>query len=90
MQNTRKQRGRTSPRVERLALQLLHALRGNSPTAVRMSKEVFYRGLDAPLDFPATARALNDEYVREIMLTDDAAEGARAFVEKRVPNWTDS
>ena len=72
------------------AMEIANKISANSPTAVRMSKEVFYRGLDAPLDFPATAHALNDEYVREIMLTDDAAEGARAFVEKRVPNWTDS
>ena len=72
------------------AMEIAKKIAANSPVAVRMSKEVFYRGLDAPLDFPPTARALNDKYVNKILLTDDAAEGARAFVEKRKPDWTDT
>ena len=72
------------------AMEIAKNIAANSPAAVRMSKEVFYRGLDAPLDFPPTARALNDEYVKKILLTDDATEGANAFVEKREPNWRDT
>ena len=59
----------------------------NAPKAVVMSKEVLYRGLDAPLDFPPTARAMNRDYVDQIMLTEDAKEGPRAFAEHREPIW---
>ena len=72
------------------AMAIAEKIASNSPVAVRMSKDVFYRGLDAPLDFPPTARALNQKYVNELMLTEDAAEGARAFVEQRKPQWNDS
>ena len=79
-----------SGQVLEKAIQIAKKIAANSPVAVRMSKDVFYRGLDAPLDFPPTARDLNNEYVSKILLTEDAAEGARAFAEKRKPNWTDS
>ena len=72
--------------VER-AVRIAEKVAANAPMAVRMSKEVLYRGLDAPLDFPPTARAINQDYVNRIMQSEDAKEGPRAFAEKRQPIW---
>lgn len=57
-----------------------------SPMSVRATKEAVLRGLDTPLKtsaetvwaYPATARML---------ASDDAAEGPKAFIEKRAPVW---
>jgi crotonobetainyl-CoA hydratase len=59
----------------------------NAPVAVRASKEIVYRGLDAPLDFPGTAWEINKQHTSEVMTSEDAKEGPRAFAEKRAPNW---
>lgn len=72
-----------------VALEIADAIAANAPMAVRFSKEVMYRGLDAPLDFPPEARAINQHYVDRIVESEDAKEGARAFSERRKPKWTD-
>ena len=72
-----------------VALEIAHSIAANAPMAVRFSKEVLYRGLDAPLDFPPDARNLNQEYVDRIVESKDATEGAIAFSEQRKPIWTD-
>lgn len=59
----------------------------NAPLAVRTSKEIVYRSLDAPLDFPGTSWEMQDELVKALMMSEDAKEGPRAFAEKRKPNW---
>lgn len=71
------------------ALKIARKIAANAPISVRMSKAVLYRGLDAPLDFPPTAREINQNYVDQIMQTEDSKEGSRAFVEKRKPVWKD-
>ncbi len=72
--------------VER-AIGIAEKIAANAPLAVSMSKEVLYRGLDASLDFPPAAWAMNQDYVDRIMQTEDAKEGPRAFAEKRQPIW---
>ena len=72
-----------------VALEIANSIAANAPMAVRFSKEVMYRGLDASLDFPPDAREINQDYVDRIVESEDAKEGARAFSERRKPNWTD-
>jgi crotonobetainyl-CoA hydratase len=70
------------------AIQLAEEIISNAPFAVKASKEIIYRGLDAPIDFPPEAWSINAEYTTKVFQSDDAKEGPRAFAEKRKPNWT--
>ncbi|MFQ5381033.1 MAG: enoyl-CoA hydratase/isomerase family protein [Dehalococcoidia bacterium] len=67
--------------VER-ALAIAGNIAERGPLAVRAAKEVILRGLDLPLDH---GLALEDETIFRIIETEDAAEGPRAFAEKRPP-----
>ena len=56
----------------------------NAPLAVRATKELMYSTLDWPA---ALALSLQEPIVDPIRRSMDAAEGARAFAEKRPPVW---
>ncbi|MYK26587.1 MAG: hypothetical protein F4052_06530, partial [Dehalococcoidia bacterium] len=55
------------------------------PIATRLAKEAVWRGLDQPLE-----QALRFETDLTLLLqaTKDRAEGVRAFLEKRPPDFT--
>lgn len=57
-----------------------------SPLAIRATKDALLRGLDSPL---ATAMEELWQYpaMRQMLDSEDAREGPRAFVEKRAPVW---
>lgn len=59
-------------------------LAGKLPVALRHGKRAFYEQAEMPLDqaYAHTARV-----IAENMLEPDTAEGIRAFLEKRPPNW---
>jgi enoyl-CoA hydratase len=57
----------------------------NAPISVLVSKEI----VDASRDWSHDEMfELQDQYRDRIMNSSDAKEGARAFAEKRAPNWT--
>jgi enoyl-CoA hydratase len=56
----------------------------NGPLAVRKTKEAVVRGVGLPLQ---DAERIEDECVVEVMSSEDAREGPRAFVEKRPPQY---
>ena len=56
----------------------------NAPIAVRVTKELAYRGLHLPLD---DGTRLYAALSRSVMATEDAREGPRAFAEKRPPQF---
>jgi enoyl-CoA hydratase/carnithine racemase len=56
----------------------------SAPLAVQRIKEVALRGLDLPL---AEGLKLERDGYESLTKTEDAKEGARAFAEKRSPNW---
>lgn len=69
------------------ALDLAQSIAEHAPLAVRTSKRLLQDGMTAPVGEPSSWRA-NDEAVKVVFASDDAAEGAGAFAEKRPPAWT--
>jgi enoyl-CoA hydratase len=67
------------------ALALADRICANAPLAVRESRRVLLEGMT--LDEHA-ARSLAAESMSWIRTTEDFAEGPRAFIEKRAPQWT--
>ncbi|MGO9451516.1 MAG: enoyl-CoA hydratase-related protein [Candidatus Binataceae bacterium] len=66
------------------AEELAAAIAANGPVAVRKIKEAARRTSGRPLE---EAFKIEDECAREVMRTEDAREGPRAFMEKRKPNY---
>ena len=71
-------------RVDAEALALAERIAARGPLAVRYAKEAVLRGMEMPLE-----QALRFETDLTVILqtTEDRAEGVRAFVEKREPNF---
>jgi enoyl-CoA hydratase/carnithine racemase len=70
-----------------VARELAAAIAANAPLAVRAAKRIADESADWALDDAFDRQAA---YTDEVRSSNDAAEGARAFVEKRVPQWTGS
>jgi enoyl-CoA hydratase len=66
------------------ALRLAGEIAENAPLAVQMSKRIITESADWPM---AQMWARQNPLVDGILATDDAQEGARAFAEKRPPQW---
>jgi len=67
------------------ALELASQIAANGPLAVRLTKQLAYASEDASA---AELWAQIEEVTATVMRSEDAKEGARAFVEKRPPRWT--
>lgn len=63
---------------------LAQRLIANAPLALRNFKEMAYRGLE--MNEPALA-AFTTRIYDQLLLSEDAKEGPRAFAEKRQPHW---
>ncbi len=61
------------------------ALAAKSPAVLRLGRDTFYATQDMDFD---TALAHLQNGLTAVALTDDAAEGVAAFLEKRPPRWT--
>ena len=66
------------------ALDLAHAIAANGPLATRASKRVIVESRGWPVE---ERFARQREIIEPVMTSEDAREGARAFAEKRPPNW---
>lgn len=66
------------------AVALAERLLQNGPLAVRAAKRAIIEGQNGPL---TEGLALEHRLLAEILRTDDAAEGLRAFAEKRLPRF---
>ncbi len=67
------------------ALDLAGTIAGKAPVALRYAKEAVVGGLALPL---ADGLRLENDLATLLRTTEDRVEGARAFVEKRKPNWS--
>jgi enoyl-CoA hydratase len=78
---------RVVPRGEAVAeaFVLAEAIAANGPLAVRLTKQLAYAQED---EVSPELWTKIDEVTQTVMSSDDAKEGARAFVDKRAPNWT--
>ena len=70
------------PRAEAIA----ETIASNGPIAVRLIKELAYRGREMPV---RDGLRLYKEYTRVANSSKDSREGTRAFVEKREPEFHD-
>jgi cyclohexa-1,5-dienecarbonyl-CoA hydratase len=66
---------------------LLTSLRGKSGAVLRLARRALHEGRDRSFD-DALARSQRI-YLVDLLATSDAAEGVRAFLEKRAPRWQD-
>jgi len=70
--------------VVKSAQELARELAGRAPVALRYAKEAVVKGLELPL---ADGLRLEGDLSTLLRTTEDRLEGARAFLEKRKPNW---
>ncbi|MBA4180819.1 MAG: hypothetical protein C0506_09545 [Anaerolinea sp.] len=64
---------------------LASVIASRGPVAVRLAKEAIWRGLELPFEH---ALRFETDLTLLLQTTKDRAEGVRAFVEKREPNFT--
>ena len=57
----------------------------NVHAALGLAKEAISLGRGRSLD--AALREVEDLYLHELMKTEDATEGIKAFIDKRKPEW---
>ncbi len=67
------------------ALELAKLIAANGPLAVRTTKQIVEQAASWPIDERFTRQW---EYVNPVFDSADAQEGAKAFAEKRPPQWT--
>jgi enoyl-CoA hydratase/carnithine racemase len=67
------------------ARQIAAKICANGPLAVRVTKELAWRGLEIPLE---EALRLYTALGALVRASEDAQEGPRAFAEKRPPRFT--
>lgn len=72
-------------RAEAEAFEIAGRIARHSAAALRSAKRAFRAGFAARR--AEALKAAGIEYVDELMKTDDAVEGLRAFTEKRKPTW---
>ena len=64
---------------------LLNKLRGLSPLVIKKTRDAFVAGLMDQAE--AGLEAIEKIYLDELMVTADAEEGLKSFLEKRKPEW---
>jgi crotonobetainyl-CoA hydratase len=69
------------------ALEVAATIAGNAPLAVRATQEIYRVPLGGLPSDELAAWRLNNEAVPRVQASRDAMEGARAFAERRRPEW---
>jgi E-phenylitaconyl-CoA hydratase len=66
------------------AMQMAKTIAGNAPLAIDATRKLATLGLEMPQDY---ARRMGASLVASVWGSEDAVEGAKAFAEKRSPQW---
>lgn len=77
---------RVVPQAELMptAMSMARTIAGNAPMAVRATRKLARLGLEVPQDY---AKRIGSTLIESVWGSEDAVEGAKAFAEKRPPNW---
>lgn len=65
--------------------ELVKKLKEKSPIVLKLVRKAVYQGLDK--EFKKALDGVTDVYLNELINTEDAVEGLKAFLEKRKPQW---
>jgi len=65
--------------------EIVRKLKEKSPIVLKLVRKAIYQGLDR--EFKKSLDGVTDIYLNELMKTEDAVEGLKAFLEKRKPQW---
>lgn len=71
------------PTLLETAVAMAETIAGNAPLAVRATRKLAHLG-ELPLDY---ARRMGAMLIESVWSSEDAVEGARAFAQKRPPQW---
>ena len=66
------------------AVRMGETIVANAPLAVRATRKLARLGLELPIDY---ARRMGAALIESVWSSEDAKEGARAFAERRPPDW---
>tara|TARA_B100000686_G_scaffold89109_1_gene95788 strand:- start:1412 stop:2191 length:780 start_codon:yes stop_codon:yes gene_type:complete len=66
------------------AVEMASTIASNAPVAVRATRKLARWGMEMPMDY---ARRMGASLIESVWTSEDSIEGARAFAEKRAPEW---
>ncbi len=72
-------------KVEEAVMQIVNKLSEFSAPVIQIARKAIYSAYDA--EFPVALQRVEDLYLNQLMGLEDAAEGLKAFLEKRRPVW---
>lgn len=72
------------PELLDTAVQMGETIVANAPLAVRATRKLAHLGMEMPRDY---ARRMGAMLIESVWSSEDAVEGARAFAERRPPDW---
>jgi enoyl-CoA hydratase/carnithine racemase len=77
---------RVAPQADLLptAVEMAETIAANAPLAVRATRKLAHLGMEMPMDY---ARRMGASLIENVWTSEDSVEGARAFAEKRPPEW---
>ena len=71
--------------LDKVTEDTIESYRQVSPVVLKMTKKAITRSFND--DFESSLKTIEGIYLQELMKTEDAEEGLRAFLEKRKPVW---